>query len=69
MQIDISNFGCKKITHHLNNIISYFQVSVVFHLAATIKFNEELKDAVNTNFRGTKRVLHLCQRMKIIKVK
>ncbi|KAJ8721259.1 hypothetical protein PYW07_002034 [Mythimna separata] len=43
------------------------KVSVVFHVAATIKFNEELKDAVNTNVRGTKYVLHLCQRMKNIK--
>ncbi|CAK1600646.1 unnamed protein product [Parnassius mnemosyne] len=40
------------------------KVSVVFHLAATVRFNEPLKVAMNINFEGTKRVLNLCKKMK-----
>ncbi|CAH0714670.1 unnamed protein product, partial [Brenthis ino] len=42
-------------------------VSIVFHMAATIKFNEPLEVAVNINVAGTARVLNLCQRMQNIK--
>ncbi|CAK1600637.1 unnamed protein product [Parnassius mnemosyne] len=44
------------------------KVSHVFHFAANVKFNEELKVAMNINVEGTKKVLKLCQRMKNIKV-
>ncbi|CAH0714676.1 unnamed protein product, partial [Brenthis ino] len=39
-------------------------VSIVFHAAATVRFNEPLKIAVNINVLGTLRVLDLCQRMR-----
>jgi len=39
-------------------------VSIVFHSAATVKFNEELKSAVEMNLKGTKRVLELCHKMR-----
>ncbi|CAH0385057.1 unnamed protein product [Bemisia tabaci] len=35
-------------------------VNVVFHSAATVKFNEALPSAVDLNTRGTKRVIELC---------
>lgn len=38
-------------------------VSVVFHSAATVKFDEKLKLSVTINMLGTKRLVQLCQRM------
>ncbi|CAK1600641.1 unnamed protein product [Parnassius mnemosyne] len=38
------------------------KVSVVFHLAATIKFSEPLKTAVNVNLEGTREVLRVFKR-------
>ncbi|KAJ8917331.1 hypothetical protein NQ315_002353, partial [Exocentrus adspersus] len=42
-------------------------INVVFHSAATVKFNEDLKNAVILNTLGTKRVLQLCKEMKHLK--
>lgn len=39
------------------------RVNIVFHSAATVRFNEPLKVAVNLNTRGTDRMLDLCRRM------
>ncbi|XP_037042767.1 putative fatty acyl-CoA reductase CG5065 [Bradysia coprophila] len=39
------------------------RVSVVYHLAATIKFDEKLKLAVKINMLGTRSLLELCHRM------
>ncbi|XP_055839875.1 putative fatty acyl-CoA reductase CG5065 [Episyrphus balteatus] len=39
-------------------------VSVVFHSAATVKFDEKLKLSVTINMLGTKRLVELCHRMK-----
>ncbi|EDV55730.1 putative fatty acyl-CoA reductase CG5065 [Drosophila erecta] len=38
-------------------------VSVVFHSAATVKFDEKLKLSVTINMLGTKRLVELCHRM------
>ncbi|GFQ83668.1 putative fatty acyl-CoA reductase CG5065, partial [Trichonephila clavata] len=38
-------------------------VSVVFHSAATVRFDEPLKKSVELNLLGTQRVLQLCQKM------
>lgn len=38
-------------------------VSVVFHSAATVKFDEPLAQAVNINLKGTRNVIELCRRM------
>lgn len=38
-------------------------VSVVFHSAATVKFDEALKLSVTINMLGTKRLIHLCHTM------
>ncbi|XP_022197198.2 putative fatty acyl-CoA reductase CG5065 [Nilaparvata lugens] len=40
------------------------QISIVFHLAATIKFDETLKNSVTINMLGTKRLLELCRDME-----
>ncbi|XP_020291375.1 putative fatty acyl-CoA reductase CG5065 [Pseudomyrmex gracilis] len=39
-------------------------VSVVFHSAATVKFDEALKLSVTINILGTKRLIQLCHRMR-----
>ncbi|XP_039312996.1 putative fatty acyl-CoA reductase CG5065 [Solenopsis invicta] len=39
------------------------KVNIVFHSAATVRFNEPLKIAVNLNVMGTDRMLDLCRRM------
>ncbi|CAH0714678.1 unnamed protein product, partial [Brenthis ino] len=43
------------------------KVSMVFHAAASVLFNDPLDIAMNINFGGTERVLNLCLRMKTIK--
>jgi len=43
-------------------------VDIVFHVAATIKFNEDLKYAANLNTIGTQKILDLCLTMKNLKV-
>ncbi|OQV24145.1 Fatty acyl-CoA reductase 1 [Hypsibius exemplaris] len=39
-------------------------VSVVFHTAATVKFDEALKTAIEVNVSGTKKLLALCHEMR-----
>lgn len=39
------------------------RVNVVFHGAATVRFDEPLKVAVNLNTRGTERIVELCRSM------
>lgn len=39
-------------------------ISVVFHSAATVRFNEPLKDAIEINVGGTQAILKLCKKFK-----
>ncbi|GBP20487.1 Putative fatty acyl-CoA reductase CG5065 [Eumeta japonica] len=41
----------------------HFQVSIVFHSAATVKFDEKLKLSVTINMLGTQQLVQLCHRM------
>ena len=43
-------------------------VSVVFNSAATIRFNEELRTAVQLNVKGTQQLLRICRQMKHLNV-
>lgn len=43
-------------------------VSIVFHSAATVKFDEALKLSVTINMVGTKQLLNLCHRMLNLEV-
>ncbi|XP_054279602.1 putative fatty acyl-CoA reductase CG5065 [Macrosteles quadrilineatus] len=43
-------------------------VSVVFHSAATVKFDEALKLSVTINMLGTKRLVELCHKMMSLEV-
>ncbi|XP_018563270.1 putative fatty acyl-CoA reductase CG5065 [Anoplophora glabripennis] len=42
-------------------------VSVVFHLGATLKLEANLKDAINFNTNGTARVIDICKKIKNLK--
>uniref|UniRef100_T1E2J9 Fatty acyl-CoA reductase n=1 Tax=Psorophora albipes TaxID=869069 RepID=T1E2J9_9DIPT len=39
------------------------EVSIVFHSAATVKFDEKIKQSVTINMIGTKQLMELCHRM------
>lgn len=43
-------------------------VSVIFHCAANVRFDQPIKDAVNMNTLGTNRMLKLAEPMKLLKV-
>lgn len=43
-------------------------VTIVFHSAATVKFNETLRTAVTLNTLGTQRIVELCRSMQKLKV-
>jgi len=44
------------------------EVSVVFHSAATVKFDEALKLSVTINMLGTRRLVELCHKMRQLEV-
>jgi hypothetical protein len=44
-------------------------VSVVFHSAARVKFDDDLRSAINSNVKGPKRVATFCRQLKDLKVK
>ena len=44
-------------------------VSIVFHAAATVRFDESLKSAVLMNTRGTREIMMIARNMKNLKVR
>lgn len=44
------------------------EVSIVFHVAATVRFDEKLKLAVPINVRSTRDVVNLCKEIMNLKV-
>nr|CAD7449837.1 unnamed protein product [Timema bartmani] len=45
------------------------QVNVIFHLAATVKFDEKMKIAVPINIIGTIEIINLCRKCMNLKVR
>ena len=43
-------------------------VSIVFHLAATIQFNDSLRDSLQYNVIGVREMIKLCRKMKKLQV-
>ncbi|CAH2326043.1 fatty acyl- reductase 1 isoform X1 [Pelobates cultripes] len=43
-------------------------IEIVFHCAATVRFNESLRDAMQLNVIATQQMLHLAQRIKKLEV-
>jgi fatty acyl-CoA reductase len=58
-ELGISTADQRTLTEH---------VSVVFHSAATVKFDEALKLSVAMNILGTKRLIELCHKMSHLQV-
>lgn len=44
------------------------KINVVFHSAATVKFTEPLRYALDMNTLGTRKIVQLCNEMKELKV-
>ena len=44
------------------------EVSILFHAAATVRFNENLKSALQTKVIGTQEVVDLCKEMPLLAV-
>lgn len=44
------------------------EISVVFNVAATVRFDEKLKKAIAVNVTGTKELMDLCKRMPALQV-
>lgn len=44
------------------------KIDIVFHVAATVRFDEKIKLAVTINLTGTREMLNLCKEMKHLKV-
>lgn len=42
--------------------------NIIFHMAATVRFNETIRTAVNINVRGTKQLLLFAKEMVNLKV-
>ena len=59
----LAQFGLSK--EELQLLID--NVSVVFHSAATVKMNEDLKTAVAMNINGPRQLLEICRGMKQLK--
>ena len=49
--------------------LSQLQVSIVFHVAATVRFDEKLKLATAINVQSTSDVIDLCKDMQKLKVR
>lgn len=44
------------------------KISIVFHVAATVKFDESIRDAIIKNVKSTREVVLLGKQMKNLKV-
>jgi alcohol-forming fatty acyl-CoA reductase len=44
------------------------KIDVVFHSAATVKFTEPLRFALDMNTMGTRKIVQLCNEIKELKV-
>lgn len=44
------------------------KVNVVFHAAATVRFDEDLKVALEINLFGTQKVVEFCKQLKHLEV-
>lgn len=63
----ILNLSTKNLNFFPQTILCK-NVSIVFHSAATVKFDEKLKLSVTINMLGTQRLVELCHRMASLDV-
>ncbi|KAJ8924570.1 hypothetical protein NQ315_000719 [Exocentrus adspersus] len=62
---DLATDGLGLTTKDVDTLVN--DVSVVFHLGATLKLEANLKDAIDLNTAGTARVIDLCKKFKNFK--
>ncbi|XP_056634653.1 fatty acyl-CoA reductase wat-like [Diorhabda sublineata] len=61
--LGIPNLGISKTDEEFLKL----NINIVFHMAATIKFNENLKSALEVNVRATQNILDLAKQMRDLK--
>lgn len=59
---DLSEIRLGMSDDDYNMLVS--NVSIVFHVAATVRFDEPIRDAIIKNVRGTREVVELASQMK-----
>lgn len=59
---DVNTEGLGLTTTDVDLLIN--NVNVVFHMAATLKLEAKLKDALEQNTAGTSRVIDVCKKIK-----
>ena len=62
--VSLPNFGLS--TEDLQLLID--NVSIVFHSAATVRFDQDLKTAMEMNVEGPRSMLKICKQMKHLQV-
>lgn len=62
--ISLPNLGLSES----NQELLMCNVSLVFNLAATVRFNEELRTAVQLNVKGPQQLLQTCRQIKHLEV-
>jgi fatty acyl-CoA reductase len=63
---DISEKGLALSDDVYNDLCQ--EVNVVFHSAASVNFDENIKSSVRTNVNGTMEIISLCKSMPNLKV-
>lgn len=63
---DLTLPGLGISSHDLNLLIE--DVSIVINSAASVRFDDDLKDALETNVKGPRQLLALSQKMKKLEV-
>lgn len=58
--VNTDDLGLNSAT--INDLVN--EVNVVFHMAANLKLEANLKDALEQNTKGTARLLEICRKMK-----
>lgn len=56
------------LKRELSYVILSLQISVIFHVAATVRFDEKLNTAVAINVRGTKEIIDLARSCPLLEV-
>lgn len=59
----------KKVLKGISIKKRYFIFQIVFNIVASVKFNEKLRDAIEINVLGTKKILDLVMEMENLKVR
>lgn len=60
----LSDFGLSEDSR--NTLIN--NVNIIFHLAATVRFNQHIREAMNINVSGTIEILNLARKITNLKV-